>query len=136
MHEWALADAVVSSVVKAAEEEGMQKINIVKIQVGELQQMDMEIFEFALKEIKQSQIPMVEKARIELVTEPATLKCRVCGHTWSFTEARKGLSEEESEAVHFVPEVAHVYIRCPECESPDFEFMKGRGVWIESIEGE
>ena len=57
-------------------------------------------------------------------------------HEWLFGEAIKGLSEEQSEAIHFIPEVAHVYIRCPECESPDFEFVKGRGVWIESIEGE
>ena len=136
MHEWALAEAVISSVLKAAEEEGLGEITKIEIKIGELQQMDIEVFEFALREISQPQRPIMRKAKIELETEKAILKCRVCGHEWLFSEAIKGLSEEQAESIHFIPEVAHVYIRCPECESPDFEFMKGRGVWINSIEGE
>lgn len=136
MHEWALAEAVISSVLKAAEEEGLGEITKIKIKMGELQQMDIEVFEFALREISQPQRPIMRKAKIELETEEAILKCRACGHEWLFSEAIKGLSEEQSEAIHFIPEVAHVYIRCPKCESPDFEFVKGRGVWIESIEGD
>jgi len=136
MHEWALAEAVISSVLKAAEEEGLGEITKIKIKMGELQQMDIEVFEFALREISQPQRPIMRKAKIELETEEAILKCRACGHEWLFSEAIKGLSEEQSEAIHFIPEVAHVYIRCPKCESPDFEFEKGRGVWIESIEGD
>ncbi len=136
MHEWALAEAVISSVLKAAEEEGLGEITKIEIKIGELQQMDMRVFEFALREISQPQRPIMRKAKIELETEKAILKCRVCGHEWLFSEAIKGLSEEQAESIHFIPEVAHVYIRCPECESPDFEFMKGRGVWINSIEGE
>ena len=136
MHEWALAEAVISSVLKAAEEEGLGEITKIEIKIGELQQMDMGVFEFALREISQPQRPIMRKAKIELETEKAILKCRVCGHEWLFSEAIKGLSEEQAESIHFIPEVAHVYIRCPECESPDFEFMKGRGVWINSIEGE
>jgi len=136
MHEWALAEAVISSVLKAAEEEGLGEITKIEIKIGELQQMEIDVFEFALREISQPQRPIMRKAEIELETEKAVLKCRACGHEWLFSEAKKGLSEEQSESIHFIPEVAHVYIRCPECESPDFEFVKGRGVWVESIEGE
>ena len=136
MHEWALAEAVISSALKAAEQEGIREITGLRVNIGELQQIDVEVFEFALKEVSQPQRPMMGKAEIELKTEKAILKCRSCGHEWDFDEALNGLSEEEAEAIHFVPEVAHVYIRCPKCDSPDFEFMKGRGVWIESLEGE
>lgn len=136
MHEWALAEAVISSVLKAAEEEGLGEITKIKIKMGELQQMDIEVFEFALREISQPQRPIMRKAKIELETEEAILKCRACGHGWLFSGAVKGLSEEQSESIHFIPEVAHVYVRCPKCGSPDFEFVKGRGVWIESIEGD
>lgn len=136
MHEWALAEAVISSIIKAAEEGGLGEIARIKIKIGELQQMDIEVFEFALREVSQSQRPIMSKAKLELETEEAILKCRACGHEWLFRDATKGLSEEQSEAIHFIPEVAHVYIRCPKCDSPDFEFAKGRGVWIESIEGE
>jgi Zn finger protein HypA/HybF involved in hydrogenase expression len=31
--------------------------------------------------------------------------------------------------------MAHVYIKCTECDSPDFEVTQGRGVWLETIKG-
>ena len=136
MHEWALAEAVVSTALKVAEEEGLKEIVKVKVKLGELQQIDLEIFEYALKEISQPQRQAIRNAKIELEIEEAILKCRVCGREWSFSEAMKWLSEEEAESIHFLPEVAHVYIRCPECDSPDFECVKGRGLQIDSIEGE
>ena len=135
MHEWSLAEAVISSALKVAKKEKLTEITQIKIKMGELQQIDIEVFRFALKEIIQPQSPILRKAKIELETEKAILKCRVCGHKWAFADAMKKLSGEESESIHFVPEVAHVYIRCPKCESPDFEVVKGRGVWIGSIEG-
>jgi hydrogenase nickel incorporation protein HypA/HybF len=49
---------------------------------------------------------------------------------------KKKLNEDESEAIHFLPEVAFVHTRCPKCKSPDFEITKGRGVTITSIKGE
>lgn len=136
MHEWALAEAVISTVLKVAEKERLGEVTKIKIKMGELQQIDREIFEFALKEISQPQRPIVRKAKIELKTERAILKCRVCGQKWPFSEAIKGLSEEQCESIHFVPEIAHVYIGCPKCNSPDFEIVKGCRVWIDSIEGE
>ena len=135
MHEWALAEAVVTSVVKAAEAGGLKKITRVRIRMGELQQIEPEVFQFVVKEVSQPQTPLLKQATIEFETEPAVLKCRVCNHEWPFGEAVKGLSEEQAEAIHFIPEVAHVYLRCPRCDSPDFEFVKGRGVWVESVEG-
>jgi hydrogenase nickel incorporation protein HypA/HybF len=45
------------------------------------------------------------------------------------------MDKEVSEAIHFVPEMAHVYIKCPSCGSPDFEVVEGRGVWLQSIKG-
>ncbi len=136
MHEWALAEGVISTALKAAEEEGLREITRIKIKMGELQQIDREIFELALKEVSQSRGLEAERAKIELETEEAVLKCRVCGYEWLFSKAIEGLSEEERESIHFVPEIAHVYVACPRCESSDFEIVKGRGVWIDFIEGE
>jgi len=59
----------------------------------------------------------------------------VCGHQWSYSDSTKRLDEEEAEFIHFIPEVAHAYLRCPKCKSPDFEITKGRGVWVSSIKG-
>jgi hydrogenase nickel incorporation protein HypA/HybF len=135
VHEWALAEGVISTALSTAKEKGMTEIIRINIKIGELQQIDMEIFEFALKEINQPQRSMIAKAKIEIEEEEAVLKCRICGHEWAFSNVFNKLGEEERESIHFVPEVAHVYITCPACKSPDFEFVKGRGVWLDCIEG-
>lgn len=133
MHEWALAEGVISTALEVAERKGLSEITSIKIKMGELQQIDLEIFELALTEIRQSQTPMVANARTDMEREAAVLKCRVCGREWAFGDSM--LAEEERESIHFVPEIAHTYIACPECKSPDFQFLKGRGVWIDSIVG-
>lgn len=136
MHEWALAEAVISAAIEVAEKEKFREITGIKIKLGELQQIETETFEFALKEIIQFQKALLQKAKIEIERERAILKCRVCGEEWAFKDTVKKLSAEEFESIHFVPEVVHVYVRCPKCKSPDFEIVKGRGVWIDAVEGE
>jgi len=136
MHEWALAEAVVSAALKVAKKERLRKITQVKIVIGELQQIDVEIFRFALTEVMTPQKEMLEKAEISIQEEKALLKCKNCGHQWLLRDGRSELGEEATEAIHFVPEVAHVHLRCPQCHSADFEIAGGRGVYIESISGE
>jgi hydrogenase nickel incorporation protein HypA/HybF len=130
MHEWALAEAVVSTALKIAGDEGLREVTEIKIKIGELQQIDTEIFEFALS---QSQSPLLKNTKFNLENVKAELKCRVCGHGWRFSSDK--LSEDISEYIHFIPEIAHTYIKCPKCGSPDFEILKGRGVWLESVKG-
>ncbi len=132
MHEWALAEAVASAAIRIAKEEKLKSISIVNVSLGELQQVDVEIFKFALSEIK-SNIPMLKDADFNVKIVKAEFKCRVCGYRWTFR--REILNEEVQEAIHFIPELAHSFIRCPNCSSPDFEVVKGRGVWLESIVG-
>ncbi len=136
MHEWALAEAVVSTAIKAAEKEKLVEITKIKIRMGELQQIDTQMFESVLKEVIQPQKPILKNAHIEMEREKAVLRCRACGIKWDFEEVMNKLTEKESESIHFIPEVSHCYIRCPGCKSPDFEVVEGRGVWIDSIEGE
>ena len=131
MHEWALAEAVVSAASKIAGERGLGKITLVKIRVGELQQIDLEVFKFALSQIAERILP---EASFEISVEKAEFRCRVCGRTWRFRGEE--LDPEVREAIHVIPEVAHAFLRCPRCGSPDFEVVRGRGVWIESIVGE
>jgi hydrogenase nickel incorporation protein HypA/HybF len=133
MHEWALAEAVIATAIEESRKGGLEKINEIRVKIGELQQMELEIFQYALDEIVKVHDELLTNVKIELETEKAIFKCRVCGHEWDFDEARLG--EEEGEAIHFAPEVAHVYVRCPSCKSPDFEVLQGRGVLIQSIKG-
>lgn len=133
MHEWALAEAVIATARKAATDERMTEVTEIAVKLGELQQIEQESFAFALQQIMAQEKSLLQKAKIALEIEKALFKCRVCGQEWSFAAA--GLNEEVSEAIHFIPEMAHTYIRCPQCQSPDFEVIKGRGVWLASLRG-
>ena len=130
MHEWALAEAVIAAASEIAEKEGLSEVTEVKIRVGELQQIERDILEFAFSQLKPVKF---EDTRFSIEVSKAELKCRVCGHTWLFSKER--LDEGTAEAIHFVPEIAHTFIKCPKCGSPDFEILAGRGVWLESIKG-
>lgn len=132
MHEWSLAEAVVSKALNVAEKEGAKEISGLEIKVGELQQINLEIFEFALKQLTEGTI--AEGAEFEMEPEEAILKCRICDHEWFYDEAEGGISREESEMIHFIPDVAHTYIRCPECQSPDFEIREGRSIKLVSVQ--
>ena len=130
MHEWALGEGVITTAQRFAEENGLTKVTEVIVVIGELQQVEHDVLEFTFEQLKTE---LFKDAKFILKTQPAKFKCRACANEWSF-EAQ-GLTEDVSEAIHFVPEMAHVYIKCTECESPDFEVTQGRGVWLETIKG-
>ena len=135
MHEWALAEAVIVAAHQEAEKQNIKQITKVQVKIGELQQIDLDIFKFALENIKEIYDDLSLAADvIDLEVEPSTLKCKVCGKEWELRDLSH-LKEDENEAIHFIPETAHVFMRCPGCGTPDFEIVKGRGVWIQSIEG-
>lgn len=130
MHEWALAEAVIKTAEEIAQQERLKQVNEVTIKIGELQDVEREIFRFALAQLKPQNF---KDAKFRLSTAKSTLKCKVCGNMWHFD--KKKMDKETVEAIHFVPEVAHTYIKCPKCGSPDFEISQGRGIWLESIKG-
>lgn len=134
MHEWALAEAVVATAKKAAHEQKLRRVTEITVKLGELQQIEREIFEFALEQILSQEDSRMHDAKVVLEVERAQFCCRMCGTTWAFETEQ--LSSEIAEAIHFIPEIAHTYIRCPSCHSPDFEVVKGRGVWLASLQGE
>jgi len=130
MHEWALAEAVIAAVSETAEKEGLMEISEVKIKVGELQQIELDILNFALSQLKPAKFG---NAKFSIRVEKAKLKCRVCGYKWSFQKQK--IASSTAEVIHFIPEIVHTYIKCPKCGSPDFEILKGRGIWLQSIKG-
>jgi hydrogenase nickel incorporation protein HypA/HybF len=131
MHEWALAEGVLSTAEKFAQENNLTKVTEVIIIIGELQQVEHDVLEFAFEQLKTS---LFKEAKFIMNSQPGKFKCRNCGNEWVYNT--KGMTEEVSEAIHFVPEMAHVYIKCAECISPDFEVLEGRGVWLATIKGE
>jgi hydrogenase nickel incorporation protein HypA/HybF len=130
MHEWALAEAILKSAKEIAEKEKLKEVTEVTIRVGALQQVESGILRFALSQMKTE---LFKNAKFRILKAKTTLKCRVCGTTWQFSTEK--MDKETAEAIHFVPEVAHTYVKCPNCGSPDFEIVSGRGVWLENIKG-
>ncbi len=137
MHEWALAESILVSSIEAAEKEKLKKITKITVQLGELQQINKEIFQKAIDDLMSAhKNKLLEKTEIKIDIEETELRCNNCENTWKFSEFKNKLNKDESEAIHFIPEVAFVHSRCPKCGSPDFEIEKGRGVSITEIKGE
>jgi hydrogenase nickel incorporation protein HypA/HybF len=130
MHEWALAEAILATAAKIAVEARLREVTEVVIRLGELQDAASDILEFALDEIKTG---LFKNAVFCFLKAKAELKCRVCGNSWLFE--KKSLDATSAEAIHFVPEAVHTFVKCPKCGSPDFEIVNGRGVWLDSIQG-
>jgi hydrogenase nickel incorporation protein HypA/HybF len=135
MHEWALAESILTTAVEEANKKKMKKINEIRINIGELQQIERDIFKLAIDEIIKSQDGKLKDVKIIIKTEKSMLRCKSCDHLWKFEDMKKTLNDYESEAIHFIPEVTFVHTRCPKCRSPDFEIKSGRGVSITSIKG-
>ena len=131
MHEWALAEAVVRTVEELLS--GSKQVRYLEVVLGELQAVDEEVFELALRELLASLRAEkgLEVEGFRIARERAAFQCRVCSHKWFLEEWE--LAEEFREAVHFVPEVVHSYYSCPRCGSRDFEIVQGRGVRVRVV---
>ena len=136
MHEWALAESILTAALEAAEKEKLKKITLINVSIGELQQIEKDIFEFSINEILKTQNKKLKDVEIKIETEKSILRCKSCDNKWTFDDMRKKLNNDEFEAIHFLPEVAFVHARCPKCGSPDFEITTGRGIKITAIKGE
>ncbi|MDH3283458.1 MAG: hydrogenase nickel incorporation protein HypA [Acidobacteriota bacterium] len=136
MHELALADAVVTSALAAAEREQLREVTRIAVRIGELQQIDKDVFKFALEQVMPSGEPRLAGTSFTLETVPARFRCRACNRGFTRSETGGSLGKEEAEAIHFLPELAHAFLRCPGCDSGDFAVQDGRGVSIAYIEGE
>jgi hydrogenase nickel incorporation protein HypA/HybF len=126
-----LAEAVISTVERLYEENGRKRVLSVQVLIGELQRIEMEVFSMGLQNLLSERPFSYDVFHFE--TEKASFRCNACGSEW-LLEEHAGLGEEELEAIHFLPEAAHVYMRCPACGSPDFVLERGRGVTIKSID--
>jgi hydrogenase nickel incorporation protein HypA/HybF len=133
MHEWSLAEAVLKSSIKEAKKRSLKKLLEVKIVLGDLQGIEEEIVKFGLESLKKG--TMAEEADFIFTKEDAAFQCRNCQYDWNLKDMNLN-NETIRESIHFVPEVVHSFIRCPACGSPDFEVIKGRGIYIEEITGE
>ncbi|MEM0247192.1 MAG: hydrogenase nickel incorporation protein HypA [Desulfurococcaceae archaeon] len=127
VHEWALAESIVLYVLSR----GIKKAKKVAVKIGVLQSIDKDILVFAVRELSKEY--GLEIGEVEVVDEEPVFKCHICGYTWSLNMSE--VEEPVREAVHFLPEAAYAYFKCPNCRSIDFEIVKGRGLSGVVVEG-
>ena len=137
MHEWALAEAVVETIIREIEgREGggrkVRSVDSVTLSLGTLQNVDAAVFREGLTYFLPPEIVLTEESFV-FTEEEAEFLCRPCSAKSSYG-GEKNLQEDDRESIHFIPEAAHSFLACPSCGSPDFEITKGRGVSITSIE--
>jgi len=79
---------------------GGRKAKRVVLSIGRLQSIDLDVLDFALRELlKQFGVDVGE---IEYRISEAELECRVCGYRWKLLP--KELESDVSEMIHFIPE--------------------------------
>ena len=130
MHEWALAESIITAATKIATKRKLKEIKEITVKIGELQQIEEDILSFAFEQLKKD---IFRNTKFFVLRAKTELECQICGVKWIFR--RQNLDEDTIEKIHFVPEVAHAYIKCPNCKSPDFKIIQGRGIWLEKIKG-
>ncbi len=135
MHELALADSVVKAALSAADDAGLDRIERIVVKVGELQQIERDLFEFSLTTVIPTQEPRLEGTVFDVSEEPVRFECRSCQKAYGRDDVDLDVDADEGEAIHLIPELSHAFMRCPACGSPDFEILAGRGVTLERIEG-
>jgi hydrogenase nickel incorporation protein HypA/HybF len=136
MHEWALAEGVIRTALEAGEKEGLRSIARISVKIGELQRIKKDVFATALENVMPGDDPRLTSTRIALEIEPALFRCRPCQAEFVLTDLEGPVDHDQLESIHFIPELAHAFMSCPKCKSPDFEVVEGRGVWIEAVEGD
>lgn len=134
MHELALADSVVKAALHAADEAGIGNIGRIVVKVGELQQIEKDLFEFSLTSVIPANELRLAETEFDVAEESVRFLCRSCGNAYGRDQASIA-GEDSGEAVHFIPELSHAFARCPSCSSPDFDITHGRGITLERIEG-
>jgi len=134
MHEWALADAVLTTAEQTAKEKKLKSVDEITVVLGQVQNIKPKVFEDIFQEVR-LQYPIAKSAKIICETEDAELQCQNCNNVFGISD-RKAFDHQTSEDMHFIPETARLFLSCPKCKSKDFKIIKGRGLYIKEIKGE
>ncbi|MCF8301740.1 MAG: hydrogenase maturation nickel metallochaperone HypA [Bacteroidales bacterium] len=113
MHELAMVQNMFRIILEVADQNQLQKITRVNFEVGKMQQIVPEYFEFAFEATKENTI--ASEAQLSLSFIPITLKCKACNHEFTIADGA------------FI---------CPKCQETDLELISGNELLIKSIEGD
>ncbi|MCQ8905179.1 MAG: hydrogenase maturation nickel metallochaperone HypA [Methanothermobacter sp.] len=116
MHELSMADAIVRTVIDAAEKNDAVEVLEVTVEIGQLTLLNPEQIKFMLEVLSEDTI--LEGARFNLEVVPVEIECE-CGY--------EGVVEAD-ELDHFTPVIA-----CPGCGGHEFHVRAGRECNVKNI---
>lgn len=111
MHELGLMTGIMDAVLQTADNAGADKVTEIKLTVGEMTEVVEEALVFAFEALSEGTI--CEGAQLDLTIVHPRSRCLECG------------AEYDHDRFH---------MRCPECDSPFTELLRGREMQIDSIE--
>lgn len=113
MHELALVQGLLESVLEQANSHQIKKIKRVKIVVGDMTLVMPESLQFAFEVLRRD--TPAGKAILEIESRPVKLTCQEC---------------------HFVFQPIGLKYSCPQCVSGRTRIVEGRELFVEYFEGE
>lgn len=123
MHELSISSAIVDTALRHAED---RRVTQVDVKLGALRQVVPESLAFYFEIV--SRDTACDGARLELEVVGAWMACQTCGEEWD--PAPEPLAGHEAELSTGVLPT----FRCPGCERPDAEVVRGSELEVESIE--
>lgn len=137
MHEWSLAYSVVVTLSKFAQENNVKRITKVVLGLPKLAMLDREIFKEAYSELSKG--GPLEDSELVIEEDPPRFVCRNCGREFSLEQAAPQVAEVwrkygEENPLHFLPDLAPMFLRCPYCGSENV-VVSNTEIKVKRIEG-
>jgi len=115
MHELSITQGLLQIVLEEATRHSISKVKVVKLKIGQLRTIEPSCLTFCF-ELLTKDTP-VEGADLKIDMVPIKGKCRNCGEVFE---------TDDADALFF----------CPACSSYNIEFISGRELYVEEIEGD
>jgi hydrogenase nickel incorporation protein HypA/HybF len=113
MHELAIAESLLEIVVEEGRRHDLQKVNIIRLQIGVMASVIPEALTFSFEMVSQNTI--ASGAVLEIETLPVVAQCSACGQRF---------------------DVENQVFLCTRCGKPDIKLVSGRELSLVNIEGE
>ncbi|MCK5145577.1 hydrogenase maturation nickel metallochaperone HypA [bacterium] len=119
MHETAIAQSIIDTVMTHADKAGAKHVDKVEIEIGELTFLGIDQIRFWIE--NQIAGTVAEKAEWIFHSVPGGIRCPACQYEGDIKTA-------ETEDHFRLPVFA-----CPECGQANIEITQGRDAWIKAI---
>jgi hydrogenase nickel incorporation protein HypA/HybF len=117
MHELSMADAMVKTILDAAEKNQAEKILEATIEIGKLTMLNPEQLKFLLEVLTED--TLLEDSKIHIEEIPVEIECKSCDY--------KGLTNVD-DSDHYL-----IIVKCPQCGERDLKVTSGRECNVKNI---